>query len=67
VPITAKIKSKLALDDYVKARTINIDTNCTISTLTGTVQSENEGDRAVRLVRETAGVTQVVDHLQIAK
>jgi hyperosmotically inducible periplasmic protein len=65
--LTAKIKSKMALDDYVKARTINVDSNGPIVTLTGTVQSEREHERAVRLARETAGVTEVVDHLRIAK
>jgi osmotically-inducible protein OsmY len=34
-------------------------------TLTGTVRSVDEHDRAVRLARETAGVTQVVDRLRI--
>ena len=64
--ITAKIKSKMALDDYVKARTINVDTNGTTVTLTGTVRSREERQRAVRLAQETAGVNQVVDKLQVA-
>jgi len=65
--ITAKIKSKLALDDYVKARTINVDTTGTTVTLTGTVHSEQERERAVRLARETESITQVIDKLQVAK
>jgi hyperosmotically inducible protein len=65
--ITAKIKSKMALDDYVKARTINVDTTGTTVTLTGTVQSAKEHERAVRLARETEGVTQVVDKLHVVK
>lgn len=65
--LTAKIKSKMALDDYIRARTINVNTTGTIVTLTGTVQSEQEHQRAVRLARETAGVSQVVDKLQVAK
>lgn len=64
---TAKIKSKMALDDYVHARTINVDTAGTIVTLTGTVRSEQERQRAVRLARETEGITQVVDKLQVTK
>jgi osmotically-inducible protein OsmY len=63
--ITAKIKSKMALDDSVKARTINVTTTATIVTLTGTVSSEQERQRAIRLASETEGVTQVVDHLQV--
>jgi osmotically-inducible protein OsmY len=65
--LTAKIKSKMALDDSVKARNINVDTNGTVVTLTGTVQSDQERERAVRLAKETAGVTQVVDRLHTGK
>jgi osmotically-inducible protein OsmY len=65
--LTAKIKSKMALDDSVKSRNINVDTNGTVVTLTGTVRSEQERERAVRLARETDGITQVVDKLKIAK
>ena len=65
--ITAKIKSKMALDDYVKARTINVDTTGTTVTLTGTVHSEQEHQRALRLAQETEGIKQVVDHLHVAQ
>lgn len=65
--ITTKIKSKMALDDYVKARTINVETAGTIVTLRGTVRSNDERQRAVRLARETDGVTQVVDRLQVVR
>jgi osmotically-inducible protein OsmY len=65
--ITAKIKSKMALDDYVKARTINVETRGTVVTLAGTVDSEQARQRAVRLARETEGVTQVIDKLQVTK
>ena len=64
--ITAKIKSKMALDDYVKGRTISVDTDGSIVTLTGTVQSEQERQRAVRLAEETEGVSRVVDKLRVA-
>lgn len=63
--LTAKIKSKMALDDYVKARNISVDTDGTVVTLTGTVQSAQERERALRLAKETEGVTQVVDKLQV--
>jgi osmotically-inducible protein OsmY len=65
--LTAKIKSKMALDDYVKARTIDVDTSGTVVTLTGVVESTAERERAVRLARETAGVTSVVDKLEVKK
>jgi hyperosmotically inducible periplasmic protein len=63
--LTLKIKAKMALDDMVKARTINVDTTGSVVTLTGTVESNQERERAVRLARETAGVTNVVDKLQV--
>src|SRR5262245_61879592 len=63
--ITAKIKSKMALDDTVKALAINVDTNGSVVTLTGVVRSEAERQRALQLARETEGVTSVVDHLQV--
>ena len=63
--ITAKIKSKMALDDVVKARNIKVDTNGSVVTLTGVVDSEAERHRAVQLAKETEGVTSVVDHLRV--
>ena len=63
--LTSKIKAKMVLDDNIRARAIDVTTDGTIVTLRGTVRSADEHDRAVRLVRETAGVTQVVDHLRI--
>ena len=63
--LTLKIKSKMALDDMVKARTINVDTAGSVVTLTGTVESNQERERAVRLARETVGVTNVVDKLHV--
>ncbi len=63
--LTAKIKSKMLLDDEVTARGINVDTSGTIVTLTGVVRSTDERDRALRLARETKGVTKVVDKLRV--
>lgn len=47
--LTAKIKSKMALDDTVKAARIDVDTSRGVVTLTGTVRSEAE--RLARGVR----------------
>ena len=63
--ITGKIKAKLALDDYVKARSINVTTNGTVVTLAGQVHSASERQRAVTIATETAGVSRVVDRLEI--
>src|SRR5215475_12979302 len=63
--VTAKIKAKMALDDLVKARNIDVDTNGTVVRLTGVVGSEAERKRAVELAKETEGVTSVIDHLRV--
>ena len=63
--VTAKIKSKMALDDLVKASNIDVDTNGSVVTLTGVVGSQAELQRAVQLAKETDGVTSVIDHLRV--
>ena len=63
--LTSKIKAKMVLDDHVKARAIDVTTDGSTVTVSGTVRSVEEHDRAIRLARETAGVTQVIDHLTI--
>lgn len=61
--LTIKIKSKMALDDSVEAADIDVDTVNGVVTLTGTVDSPAQHDRAMSLARETEGVTSVVDRL----
>jgi osmotically-inducible protein OsmY len=63
--LTAKIKSKMALDDLVRARTIDVDTVDAVVTLRGTVTSTQERDRALQLARETLGVRSVIDQLRL--
>ena len=63
--LTAKIKSKMALDDTVKAVNLNVDTVGGVVTVRGVVQSAAERDRALQLARETEGVTRVVDQVQV--
>jgi len=63
--LTSKIKAKMVLDDHIKARAIDVTTDGSTVTLSGTVGSVDEHDRAVRLARDTDGVTHVVDHLRV--
>lgn len=63
--LTAKIKAKMALDDMVKARSIDVTTRGTTVTLSGIVGSKAEHDRAMALARETDGVTDVVDNMRM--
>jgi hyperosmotically inducible protein len=64
--VTAKIKAKMALDDKVRARDINVDFERGVVTLSGVVSNDMERKRAVTLARETDGVTSVNDRLRIA-
>jgi hypothetical protein len=63
--ITTKIKAKMALDDSIKARSIDVSTDGSTVTLGGTIGSVAEHDRALALARETDGVTQVIDRLKV--
>jgi hyperosmotically inducible protein len=63
--LTSKIKAKMVLDDNIRARAIDVSTDGTTVTLSGTVRSVDEHDRAVRLARDTAGVERVADHLRV--
>lgn len=65
--LTAKIKSKMALDDHVNARAINVDTAGSVATLSGVVASKDERKRAVQLARDTEGITKVVDKLEVSR
>lgn len=65
--LTAKIKSKMALDDHVKARAIDIDTSGGVATLSGVVASSDERKRALQLARDTEGITRVVDELEVRR
>jgi len=63
--LTAKIKSKMALDDTIAASRIDVDTAEGVVRLNGTVDSEAQRTRALQLARETDGVVSVVDELKI--
>ena len=65
--LTGKIKAKMALDDSVKARTIDVDDLGIDRDLDGQDQSAAERERAVSLARETDGITAVVDRLEIRR
>ena len=65
--VTAKIKAKMALDDTVKALDIDVDTVGTTVTLSGVVGTDAQKQKALQLARETEGVKQVVDQLQVRR
>lgn len=65
--LTAKIKAKMALDDAVKALDLDVDTSGTVVTVSGRVRTHVERQRALRLARETDGVTKVIDRIQVQR
>jgi len=65
--ITSAVKSKMAVDDTVKASEINVDTHNHVVTLNGTVGSNAERERAVMIARNTKGVNSVIDDLRVGE
>ena len=63
--LTAKIKAKMALDDTLKARTIDVSTTGSTVTVSGRVPSAAARTRALALARETDGVSVVIDRLEV--
>ncbi len=65
--LTAKIKSKIALDDTLRGTSINVDSAGSGVILRGDVTTAAQRTRAVQLARETAGVTAVDDQLEVRR
>jgi osmotically-inducible protein OsmY len=56
----------MALDDSIEVRRLNVDTNGTVVTVRGSVDTRAQRERALQLARETDGVTSVVDRIDVA-
>ena len=63
--LTAKLKSKIALDDTLDGTNVSVDTAGNVVTLSGRVSSEAQHQRVLQLASETEGVSRVVDHVTI--
>lgn len=63
--ITTKVKSDLAVEKDVSATDIHVNTYEGVVTLTGTVATQAEADKAVQVAREIQGVKSVVNNLQV--
>lgn len=57
--ITAKIKSKIAMDKSLSVFKVGVETNNGVVMLTGNVNSETDASTAVQIAQETDGVTDV--------
>lgn len=64
--ITSEVKTKFLAEPGVSGLDINVDTNDHVVTLSGTVKSKAEADKAMRIARESKGVTRVISRLKIA-
>ena len=65
--ITAAVKSRLLDDPQVKGLKIDVDTREGVVFLTGTVRSQEEGDRAVEIARTTEHVREVKPNLAVIR
>jgi hyperosmotically inducible periplasmic protein len=63
--ITTSVKSQLVADELVRARNINVDTREHVVTLTGEVRTAEEEAQALQIARNTDGVANVVDQIEI--
>lgn len=65
--LTSAIKTKFLADDTISGLKIDVDSNNGVVTLTGTVTTAAEKNKALRVARETDGVKSVIDRLKVGK
>jgi hyperosmotically inducible protein len=63
--VTAKVKTKLAADTQTSAIKIGVDTVAGVVTLSGTVPTDTEKNKAEELAKNTDGVKQVVNRISV--
>jgi hyperosmotically inducible periplasmic protein len=63
--LTAKVKSKIALDDTLDGTSVSVDTAGDVVTLTGQVSTQAQHQRVLQLASETEGVSRVIDHVSV--
>ena len=65
--ITTKIQAQFFLDPDVKVNPMKVTTSNGIVTLEGEVRSQAAKERAIEVARQTDGVMQVIDRLQVQR
>ena len=63
--VTTRVKTAMLNDEQVGGLRIDVDTFKGVVTLSGRVKSQSEREKAVALARQTPGVVQVKDALQV--
>jgi hyperosmotically inducible protein len=64
--LSAKIKTAFAVDSGVNASDIKVDSMRGVVTLTGTVKTAAERDKAISIARDTKGVVEVKNHIKVS-
>ncbi len=67
VGITTKVKAKMAMDDTVRASNIEVTTENGVVTLTGNIDSADAKERALSIARQTKGVVEVRDMIEVRR
>jgi hyperosmotically inducible protein len=65
--LTSKVKTKFLADTAISGLKIDVDSNNGVVTLTGTVPSAAEKNRAMQVARDTDGVKSVIDRLKVGR
>lgn len=63
--LTAEVKTRLLTDSTVSGLKIDVDTRDRVVTLTGTVSSQTEKQRALDIARRVDNVVRVEDKLTV--
>ena len=63
--ITSRIKSEMVADKTVKARDITVNTSKGVVTLSGTVESWEESNKAAEIAHSVKGVSEVENNIRI--
>ena len=64
--ITTELKAKFLAEPGVSGLDIHVDTDNGVVTLSGTVKSKAEMNKALSMTRDSKGVKRVVNHMKIA-
>jgi hyperosmotically inducible protein len=65
--VTSAVKTKFLADTAVSGLKIDVDTKDGMVTLSGTVATKTEADRAVAIARDTSGVKSVANNLRVGR
>jgi hypothetical protein len=63
--ITTKVKTAMAADPIVKAYQVDVTTQNKVVTLSGDVETTAAKEQAIKIARETEGVSDVIDRMRV--